>query len=338
MKKTLVALAVAGISTSALAAGNIYDDGTSSFNVKGEIDAYLSTLKAEDVNGNEVAKSDMDIDLWAKIQIDTTHKVNQDLSVFGSFEVENGNGFGYGADSNSVKTDDLYIGANFGDNWGVAIGEVGDFGDSLDAITLDNTNEGWGYMDDFVHSVESAGHAVSVKGNFDKLTVIGDVYLNQDDKNDTVFGLSAQYVINDMITLGASYQDQGDQDQGEAIATNRTFDYSVMGVAAGFNMDNFSAGLNYVAEEAKSGDKDTWSAVAAYQMNEARLYTSIGTMDGDNDVEGSYYTFGADYAVTGSLSTFVEYSVAEDTLAEQASDESTADEDTRVIAGVYYTF
>jgi outer membrane porin protein LC len=338
MKKTLVALAVAGISTSALAAGNIYDDGTSSFNVKGEIDAYLSTLKAEDVNGNEVAKSDMDIDLWAKIQIDATHKVNQDLSVFGSFEVENGNGFGYEDDKNEVKTDDLYIGANFGDNWGVAIGEVGDFGDSLDAITLDNTNEGWGYMDDFVHSVESAGHAVSVKGNFDKLTVIGDVYLNQDDKNDTVFGLSAQYVINDMITLGASYQDQGDQDQGEAIATNRTFDYSVMGVAAGFNMDNFSAGLNYVAEEAKSGDKDTWSAVAAYQMNEARLYTSIGTMDGDNDVEGSYYTFGADYAVTGSLSTFVEYSVAEDTLAEQASDESTADEDTRVIAGVYYTF
>ncbi len=37
MKKTLLALALAGIS-STLAAGNIYDDGTTALNLKGEID------------------------------------------------------------------------------------------------------------------------------------------------------------------------------------------------------------------------------------------------------------------------------------------------------------
>ncbi|MFW1118317.1 porin, partial [Vibrio parahaemolyticus] len=250
MKKTLVALAVAGISTSALAAGNIYDNGTTSFNLKGEIDTYVSTVEGKE-NGKTVVKRDVDVDLWAKIQIDAEHKLNEDVKVFGSFELENGEFFDKdnSSDHARVRTDDLYFGAYFGDNWGVAFGEVGDFGDSLDAITIDNTNEGLGYVDDFVKSKESAGHAVSVKGSFDKLTVIADAYLDQDEKIDTAFGLSAQYAINDMFTVGASYQDQENRD---AAGT----DYQVMGAAVRFNMDNFSAAVNYVAEELNKADQD----------------------------------------------------------------------------------
>ncbi|MDF4396065.1 porin, partial [Vibrio parahaemolyticus] len=185
---------------------------------------------------------DVDVDLWAKIQIDAEHKLNEDIKVFGSFELENGEFFDndnkltgeIDGDHARVRTDDLYFGAYFGDNWGVAFGEVGDFGDSLDAISIDNTNEGLGYVDDFVKSKESAGHAFSVKGSFDKLTVIADAYLDQDEKIDTAFGLSAQYAINDMFTVGASYQDQENRD---AAGT----DYQVMGAAVRFNMDNFSA-------------------------------------------------------------------------------------------------
>ena len=153
MKKTLVALAVAGISTSALAAGNIYDNGTTSFNLKGEIDTYVSTVEGKE-NGATTTKRDVDVDLWAKIQIDSEHKLNEDVTLFGSFELENGEFFDKDSSSDHarVRTDDLYFGAYFGDNWGVALGEVGDFGDSLDAITIDNTNEGLGYVDDFVKS------------------------------------------------------------------------------------------------------------------------------------------------------------------------------------------
>ncbi|WP_029801381.1 porin, partial [Vibrio parahaemolyticus] len=92
MKKTLVALAVAGISTSALAAGNIYDNGTTSFNLKGEIDTYVSTIERKE-NGKTSTKRDVDVDLWAKIQIDAEHKLNEDIKVFGSFELENGEFF-----------------------------------------------------------------------------------------------------------------------------------------------------------------------------------------------------------------------------------------------------
>ncbi|WP_140198786.1 porin, partial [Vibrio parahaemolyticus] len=226
-----------------------------------------------------------------------------------------------------VRTDDLYFGAYFGDNWGVAFGEVGDFGDSLDAITIDNTNEGLGYVDDFVKSKESAGHAVSVKGSFDKLTVIADAYLDQDEKIDTAFGLSAQYAINDMFTVGASYQDQ----ENRNLAGD---DYQVMGAAVRFNMDNFSAAVNYVAEELNKADQDTWSAVAAYKMNEARVYTSFGFTEYEGDHDQSYYTFGADYAVTGNVLTFIEYTASEN----DNKDTSMKTEGDIVVAGVYYTF
>ncbi|ELB2741669.1 porin [Vibrio parahaemolyticus] len=333
-KKTLVALAVAGISTSALAAGNIYDNGTTSFNLKGEIDTYVSTIERKE-NGKTSTKRDVDVDLWAKIQIDAEHKLNEDIKVFGSFELENGEFFDndnkltgeIDGDHARVRTDDLYFGAYFGDNWGVAFGEVGDFGDSLDAITIDNTNEGLGYVDDFVKSKESAGHAVSVKGSFDKLTVIADAYLDQDEKIDTAFGLSAQYAINDMFTVGASYQDQ----ENRNLAGD---DYQVMGAAVRFNMDNFSAAVNYVAEELNKADQDTWSAVAAYKMNEARVYTSFGFTEYEGDHDQSYYTFGADYAVTGNVLTFIEYTASEN----DNKDTSMKTEGDIVVAGVYYTF
>ncbi|BFN31931.1 porin [Vibrio harveyi] len=327
MKKTLVALAVAGISTSALAAGNIYDNGTTSFNLKGEIDTYVSTVEGKE-NGKTTVKRDVDVDLWAKIQIDAEHKLNEDIKVFGSFELENGEFFDKDSSSDHarVRTDDLYFGAYFGDNWGVALGEVGDFGDSLDAITIDNTNEGLGYVDDFVKSKESDGHAVSVKGSFDKLTVIADAYLDQNEKIDTAFGLSAQYAINDMFTVGASYQDQENRDVAGT-------DYQVMGAAVRFNMDNFSAAVNYVAEELNKADQDTWSAVAAYQMNEARVYTSFGFTEYEGDHDQSYYTFGADYAVTGNVLTFIEYTASENDEKNVSKKEADL-----VVAGVYYTF
>ena len=328
MKKTLVALAVAGISTSALAAGNIYDNGTTSLNLKGEIDTYVSTVEGKE-NGVTTTKRDVDVDLWAKIQIDSEHKLNEDVTLFGSFELENGEFFDKDSSSDHarVRTDDLYFGANFGDNWGVALGEVGDFGDSLDAITIDNTNEGLGYVDDFVKSKESAGHAVSVKGSFDKLTVIADAYLNQNENIDTAFGLSAQYAINEMFTVGASYQDQ----ENRNLAGD---DYQVMGAAVRFNMDNFSAAANYVAEEFNKSDADTWSAVAAYQMNEARVYTSFGFTEYEGNNDQSYYTFGADYAVTGNVLTFIEYTASENDNKD-ASEKVEAD---LIVAGVYYTF
>ncbi|NAZ95597.1 porin [Vibrio toranzoniae] len=344
MKKTLIALALAGISTSTLAAGNIYDDGTTAFNVTGEIDTYLSTAESTETTDGTATKtkSDIDVDLWAKIQIDATHKLNDSVSAFGSFEIENGNGFdGWKdklSDDHSMKTDDLYFGFNIGENFGIAAGEVGDFGDSLDAVTLDNTNEGLGYMDDFVSSRESAGHAVSAKYTTGGLKLIADTYLSSNEDEDVAYGVSAEYAVNEMFTLGATYQAQGNSsslnknDDGDIL--NNNFDHNIMGAKAGLTLGNFGAAVNYIFEDIDgASDRDTISAALDYQIEKARLYTSFGFTDGDNDQEITYYTIGADYSVSSNISAFVEYTDAED-----VTDNNNKVEGDGVVAGMYYTF
>ncbi|AXT70411.1 porin [Vibrio sp. dhg] len=325
MKKTLLALAVATVSTSALAAGSIYDDGTTSFNLKGEIDTYLSTRKNE-VNGNEVAKNDLDVDVWAKVQVDATHKLNDDVTFFGSFEVENNGGFGYDdSEETDVVTDDLYFGAYIGENFGIAAGEVGDFGDSLDAVTIDNTNEGYGYMDDFVSYLESKPHAVSMKYTTGGLKLIADTYLSDDEDEDAAYGVSAQYAFNDMFTAGATYQDQGNRGHGD--------DHQIMGVAARMSIANFGAAVNYISEDIDGADDlETISAALDYQIDKARLYTSFGFTDADGDDDFNYYTLGADYAFSSNVLAFAEYSAAELNVSD------VKDEDELVLVGVYYTF
>ncbi|NVC95640.1 porin [Vibrio natriegens] len=332
MKKTLLALAVATVSTSALAAGNIYDDGTTAFNIKGEIDTYLSAADKTVTEAGVATKnsSDADIDLWAKIQIDATHKLNDSVTAFGSFEIENGNGFdgwkGKLDDDHSMKTDDLYFGFSIGENFGIAAGEIGDFGDSLDAITIDNTNEGFGYMDDFVNSLESAGHAVSMKYTTGGLKLIADSYLSSAEDEDVAYGVSAQYAINEMFTVGATYQDQGNRGLGD--------DHQIMGAAARLNIANFGAAVNYVFEDIDgASDLETVSAALDYQIEKARLYTSFGFTDGDNDEEITYYTVGADYAVSSNIAAFFEYSDYEN--KEDSDNKVEAD---GVVAGMYYTF
>ncbi|CAM2739449.1 porin [Vibrio mytili] len=332
MKKTLLALAVATVSTSALAAGNIYDDGTTAFNVKGEIDTYVSTAESTTTAAGVKTKntSDLDVDLWAKIQIDATHKLNDSVTAFGSFEIQNGNGFdgwkGIVADDNSMQTDDLYFGFNIGDNFGIAAGEIGDFGDSLDAITLDNTNEGLGYMDDFVSSLESAGHAISMKYTTGGLKLIGDAYFSSKEDEDVAYGVSAEYAFNDAFKLGATYQDQGNRGLGD--------DHQIMGAKAGLTLGNFGAAVNYVFENIDgASDLDTISAALDYKLDKARLYTSFGFTDGDNDEEINYYTVGADYAVSSNLLAFTEYTNAED-----KADNSNKVEGDGFVAGMYYTF
>nr|WP_319555855.1 porin [uncultured Vibrio sp.] len=332
MKKTLLALAVATVSTSALAAGNIYDDGTTAFNVKGEIDTYLSASDTTKTADGVATKNstDADIDLWAKIQIDATHKLNDSVTAFGSFEIENGNGFdswkGIAADDHAMATDDLYFGFSVGENFGIAVGEIGDFGDSLDAITIDNTNEGLGYMDDFVSSLESAGHAVSMKYTTGGLKLIADSYLSSDEDEDVAYGVSAQYAFNEMFTVGATYQDQGNRGHGD--------DHQIMGVAARMSVANFGAAVNYVSEDIDgASDLETVSAALDYQIEKARLYTSFGFTDGDNDEEITYYTVGADYAVSSNIAAFFEY-----TDAENKEDSDNKLEGDGVVAGMYYTF
>ncbi|WP_375751205.1 porin [Vibrio sp. HN007] len=335
MNKKIIALAVAFVATGANAA-TIYENDQTAVSLKGEIDTYLSKYETKGVASPK--KTDADIDLWAKIQIDAKHQLNEDISVIGSFEMENGNGFLPGDnDSNSVSTDDLYVGAMFGENFGIAVGEIGDFGDSLDAIIIDNTNEGVGYVDDVASRFESKGHAVSIKYATENLKLIADTYLHQDEDKDSTYGLSAAYEMAGFYA-GASYQDHGNR---HAYAETNNGDNTVMGVKLGYGIGGFSIATHYVKEEINSVDVDVWGVAADYQINDVRLYTSLysGEVDTTKD-DLDAYTVGVDYAISDNLTAFVEYSSSEGTtfVAENTPGFVKDSETDVAVAGVYYTF
>lgn len=327
MNKKIIALAVAALVSGAANAANIYEDDATTFGVSGEIDTFLSKFESDNTAGRDV-----DADLWAKIQIDATHKLNDTVTVFGSFEMENGEG--YGSDgSKDLKTDDLYFGAMFGESFGIAVGEVGDFGDSFNAITIDNTNEGYGFMDDFVTDFESNGHTIAAKYEANGLVLIADTYLDENENQDAAYGVSASYTIAG-FNVGASYQDHGNRakDSDGNDVTNGG-DNDVYGVKVGYSADAFSVAAHYVVEQVNSVDTDVIGVAADYKFDAARLYVSGFVADQDNAAEDfTAYTVGADYSFSNNLLGFVEYS------AQENSEYASNTDNSLYLAGVYYTF
>lgn len=330
MEKKIIALAVALAAAGANAA-TLYDNEQSKLAVKGEIDAYLSTVEVEGTSSDY--DLDPDIDLWAKIQVDAEHKLNSGIKVFGSFEIENGVGFDKGdGDNKDVTTDDEYIGAMLTESFGIAVGEIGDFGDSLDAITIDNTNEGFGFVDDVVTSFESKGHTMSMKYDAEGLKLIADMYMAEEEERDAAYGLSASYDIAG-FNLGASYQDHGNREAYDAINTG---DNDVYGFKAGYSAGAFSIAAHYVVEQINSVDHEGVGIAADYTIDALRLYTSAFTAEKDNSAANeddmTAYTLGFDYAIADNLTGFAEYSFADN--YEYSKDA----EKTIAVAGVYFTF
>jgi len=330
MKKTLLALSVM-IATGSASAAEIYGSDTTKVSLKGEVDAYLIADEVADV------KSDADVSYWAKIQLDAEHKVNETFTAFASFEVE--------GDDSYLELDDVFVGLKT-ETWGVAVGEVGDFADSIDAIQKDDiTNEG-NYPYAASHHIESRGKGISLKGEFVKgLTLVADVHTQTDEDDvdfDNTYGISADYAFSN-YSIGASYA-AGDAEEN--------VDYSVAGVSVSAEFSNLYLAATYSAYEGinsfgyfSSTDRmsgDSYGVAASYQLDKTRLYSTYSfTVSDENtetgvalseDLEVANFVVGVDYALIDNILLFAEYQVAEEDNGSDTTDAYTA------TAGVYYSF
>ncbi|NUW67913.1 porin [Vibrio coralliilyticus] len=338
MKKTLVALLVASAATT-VSAGEIYSTDSSVVKLKGEVDAYLAQ---KEVNG---ASTDPDVNVWAKIQLDAEHKISDSLTSFASFEIESGSG--YDSTNNNASFDDVYVGVKT-DVWGVAVGEVGDLADSMDAIQKDDiTNEGEYMGSTGGHRAESAGHGAVFKAKVtDGLVFVADVNTESNEDIDNTFGASLDWAINDMFSVGASYV------TGEQAANT---DYSVMGVSASVDVEGFYFAATYGAFEGNKSwglfddstnyqDGDAYGVAASYTIEKTRLYTTYAVMSLDEETvsgadangDTSNWVVGVDYALLDNVTIFGEYQTAE-TSNDWTASTANQDADT-VVLGAYYTF
>ncbi|ENM5786804.1 porin [Vibrio metoecus] len=351
MKKTLLALAVLAAASSVNAA-EIYSSENTSVALKGEIDAYAIQSEKTVVNAvTDVAtktKESADFSAWGKIQLDASHKLDNGLDTFGSFEIE-------GDGHDGAKFDDLYVGVK-GEMWGVAVGETGDFAESFDAIQkTDIANEG-NYIG-LDRPYESATDGLALKLTpAGGLTLVADVYTNTDDKLDNSYGLSANYAI-DMFSIGASYN-------SSEVAEG--YDASSYGVSASVDVAGFFFAATYLSAEGlssfgavdvksygiKTADKvvgalegDVWNFAASYQIDALRLYTTYAYGDFDKYVDFTNVAVkesvnakvddlvvGVDYAVSKNVLLLAEYEVAKG--KKDFADNKYQD----ITLGVYYKF
>ncbi|ENM3962773.1 porin [Vibrio cholerae] len=340
MKKTLLALAVLAAAGSVNAA-EIYSSDATVVKLKGEVDAYLATTKTTST-AQVKTKTDPDVNAWGKIQLDAETKLTDTLNAFGSFEIEAGSD--YESTDDKAVFDDLYVGVKT-DVWGVAVGEVGDLADSMDAIQKDDiTNEGKYMGSTGGHRSESAGHGAVFKAKVtDGLVFVADVNTEKDEDVDNTYGVSLNYTV-DMFSIGASYV------TGEAA---KDIDYSVAGVSASIDVSGFFFAATYgqyegnkkygffSASDYYSGD--AFGVAASYSFNDVRIYSTYAVMSLDEltktgvDANGDTdnLVVGIDYAVASNITVFAEYQTAE--TSNDFSAGGNQEKDVALI-GAYYKF
>ncbi|WP_076587049.1 porin [Vibrio ostreicida] len=351
MKKTLVALSVLAAAANVNAA-EIYSTDTSKVSLKGEVDAYVAT---KDIEVNNVrTETDPFVTVWGKIQLDAEHKVNDSLTSFASFEIESTTGAIDEESNNNAKFDDMYIGVKT-DVWGVAIGEVGDLAASTDVLEKgDITNEGEYLGAAGGHRNESKGNGIVFKAELtDGLVFVADVNTEASETIDNTYGVSLDWAINDMFSVGASIVN-GEQAQN--------VDYQLAGLGGSVSINDFYFAATYVqfegvnsfglfgsefADETAFGYEDgsAYGIAASYTINKTRLYTTYDIMsldeatisgaNSDGDVRN--LVIGVDYAVMDNVTIFGEFQTAETTNDFTGSPGKGQDADTFVL-GTYYTF
>lgn len=309
MKKTLLALAIMAASGS-LSAAEIYSTDTSKFSLKGEVDGYLLTSDVDGLDGT-TTKSDPDASYWAKIQVDAEQKINDTLTAFASFEIE--------GDDTYLELDDVYVGFKT-DTLGIAIGEVGDFAESMNVLQKDDiTNEG-NYFGTTTNPSESGGHSIAVKGEFvEGLVLVADAHTQSDDDQGNIYGVSADYTFSG-YSIGAAFL------TGDAA---ENVDYSVAGVSATADLGGFFVTASYTEYEGNkkygywtTDDYLSGSSVglaASYQLDKTRLYTTYVFADADEntatgasaDVDTTNLVLGVDYALSDNVTLLAEYQIAE---------------------------
>ncbi|EGR0311140.1 porin [Vibrio cholerae] len=348
MKKTLLALAVLAAAGSVNAA-EIYSSENTSVGLKGEIDAYAIQKSLTKVDAEtDVAtktKHSADFSAWGKIQLDASHKLDNGLDTFGSFEIE-------GDGHDGAVFDDLYVGVK-GEMWGVAVGETGDFAESFDAIQkTDIANEGNYIGLDRPYESKTDGLALKLTPA-GGLTLVADVYTNDKDKLDNSYGVSANYAT-EIFSIGASYN------SSEVV---EGYDASSYGVSASIDVAGFFFAATYLSAEGLSSlgavdvkgygissDKgalegDVWNFAASYQIDALRLYTTYAYGDFDKYVDFTNVAVkesanakvddlvvGIDYAVSKNVLLLAEYEVA------KGKKDFAGNKYQDITLGVYYKF
>ena len=230
MKKSLLALAVVAVATSANAA-TVYDKDGTSLAVGGRVQAVV-------YNGNAagIAENDAGLVNSARLNIAGSTKINDSVSVFAFSEWNMADGNTSGQSwGDSINTREQYVGADYGD-----------FGKILGGKTYDAANAVLAATDVF----EDFGARLQSSINGDRRT-----------------GMFRYVYDNNGIFGSVSYQTAAD---GSSVAGNKADVEGGFAAAAGYTFDNvvfgplsFKAGYSYI-----KGQNDFSKTIGQFENSE----------------------------------------------------------------------
>jgi hypothetical protein len=277
-KKSAILLAISTLAVGAQAAELSAGEGTK-FQINVDVGAYYKTIKGEAPTGEDT-KNFLGKGL-NQVEIKATHKISDDISVFGEIEVD----YDPIGDGDTGKTDDMRIGVASKSFGRVSAGQFDNYFED-NVLEVLNINRG----DAASISNFSAG---SVKDRTIEYThKMGDVSIGLDyaftrnnAKNDETTDLSNSTALTALyklgsVTLGAGYASFGDyDDEGADQAVDTTTAFSVSYAMGATKL----AGL-YAVEKAVDGDKTTGTGFAVtHTMGKFGAGINYLTVDEDGE-------------------------------------------------------
>ena len=216
MKKSLLALAIIAVSTTATAA-TVYDKDGSSLAVGGRVQAVVYNGKAASDVGEGIADHDAGLVNSARLNIEGNTKINDYVSAFAFSEWDMADG-NKSANGDHISTREQYVGT-----------DLGDFGKLLVGKTYDAANEVLAATDVF----EDFGARQQGSINGDRRTgMFRYVY----DNNGFFGSVSYETAADETTVQGEDYDVEG----GFALSAGYTIDDVVFGPLS------FKAGYSYV--------------------------------------------------------------------------------------------
>ncbi len=268
------------ISTSSFAF-EVYSNDDSSLLLGGRVEPRFNVSDANEVNPGDSSFEDIS---RARIYIDGTTRVNDNVSVFGYYNGE------LTSESNTSDIENRYMFA------GVATG----FG----AFSYGKQDSAQVILTDVTDIMETFGGSASdlVEGNEDKrennfvyqleipfgVTATAN-YIASDKENNDSAGLSLIYDDPIGFAFGVGYVD------GKQVLGTSNVDAHQMNVVASYAVGDFYMGGLYVSGEIDNVDVDGYEIAAAYALDEVVFSYVYNNRDADDKAKVNYSGYEVNY-------------------------------------------
>ncbi len=332
MKKTLIALAVAGAAVATGANANeLYNQDGTTLEMGGRAEARLSfkDAKADDasrVRLNFLGKTAINDNLYGVGFYEAEYKTNDRAT----------NADGESVDGNSIEHRYLYagVGGKFGEvTYGKTSGALGVITDFTDIMAYHGNSAA-----EKLGVADRVDDMIAYQGQFDNLGVkasyrladrtedaVNDEY---SDNGDSGFSLSAIYAFGDSgFKLGGGYADEASDNEFMVAASYAFSDFYVAGT--------FTSGEMY------SEDYTGFEVAASYTLGKAVFSTTYNNAELDNDdtnsreLKADNFAIDATYYFKPNFRTYISYNLnlldAEDAGSNRAAEDE-------AVLGMRYDF